>query len=216
MNTSGWYKFDHICMFTWTLLFCDSSQCNICRVEVEVVLRNCVAHLISPEFKISRAVPHQCTEIKGLHFILQALLEWDCHMLIISFPLVSYYSMQFSDAHAGHLETGLRLRNPDILYPISISHQTPLFHISPSPGTTILHPVHPVETVLYKVFQVWKPWDHLAPIRAQMRRETITKMLCQRRRSLYSPSCATRFPSNAVKICPCISFHSRDVALNWL
>lgn len=107
------------------------------------------------------------------------VLEWDCHMLIISFPLVSYISMQFSDAHAGHLETGLRLRNPDFLYPILISDQPPpvSYQHSPSTGTTILHPVHPVETVLYKVFQVWKPWDHLAPIRAQMRRETnvITK-----------------------------------------
>lgn len=94
-------------------------------------------------------------------------------MLIISFPLVSYISMQFSGSHAGHLETGLRLRNPDILYHIFVSDQTPLFHIRliPFSRTTILHPVHPVETVLYKVFQVWKPWGHLAPIRAQMRRE---------------------------------------------
>lgn len=50
-------------------------------------------------------------------------------MLIIYFPLVSYISMQFSDAHAGHLETGLGLRKPDNPYPIFISDQTPLFHI---------------------------------------------------------------------------------------
>lgn len=53
------------------------------------------------------------------------VLEWDSHMLMISFSLVSYISMQFSDGHAGHRQTGLRLRNPDVLYPIFISDQTP-------------------------------------------------------------------------------------------
>lgn len=129
--------------------------------------------------------------------------------------------MQFSDGHAGHRQTGRRLRNPDILYPIFISDQIPLppvsYQSSPSAWTTILHPVHLVETVLYKLFQVLKPWDHLAPIRAQMHRETnvITK------RFASVEDCTVHlvlpvFPSNAVKICPCISFHSRDVALNWL
>lgn len=34
-------------------------------------------------------------------------------MMRSSCPLVSYTSMQFSDSHARHLETGLRLRNPE-------------------------------------------------------------------------------------------------------
>lgn len=65
------------------------------------------------------------------------VLEWDCHMLISHPPpLVSYISMQFSDGHAGHLDAGLRLRNPAILYPTLVSDQMPLFHIGvvPLPG----------------------------------------------------------------------------------
>lgn len=95
------------------------------------------------------------------------MLEWDCYMLVIFFPLVSYISMQFSDGHAGHLETGLRLRNP--------TSCIPSYDCRPSPWTTILHPV---QTVLYEVFQVWKQWDHLQPIRAQIRRETIVITKC--------------------------------------
>lgn len=138
-----------------------------------VQLFNSVAHLISPAFGSlasgDLSFPLSVTNLttncsspmywnKRVKFSTSGtVLEWDSHMLIISFPLVSYISMQFSDCHAGHLETGLRLRNPGILYPFSISDRTPLplFHIRPVPlpGPPFLHPVHPVETVLYKYFR---------------------------------------------------------------
>lgn len=47
----------------------------------------------------------------------------------------------------------------------------------------------------------------------ELKTQTNVITLCQCK-SLYSPSCATCIPP--VKICPCISFHSRDVAFNWL
>lgn len=106
-----------------------------------VQLWNYVAHLISPAFRSSHSgdltFPFSVTNLatncslpvywnkRVTFYTWGTVLEWDCHMLIISFPLVSYISMQFSDSHAGHLETGLRLRNPDILYPILVSDQTP-------------------------------------------------------------------------------------------
>jgi len=107
-------------------------------------------------------------------------------------------------------------------HPVSHLHlwsdSTPLvpYQTSPSPWTTILHPVHPVETVLYKYFRCGNHGIISHPIRAQMSREinvTITKCFAS------VEDCTVHlvlpvFPSNAVKICPCISFHSRDVALN--
>lgn len=96
-------------------------------------------------------------------------------MLTLYFSLVRYLSMQFSDSHAGLIETGLRLRNLTSFIPSSSLIKLPLGHISLS-LMNILHPVHPVETVLYKLFQVWKPWDHVAPTQAQMHKETnVTK-----------------------------------------
>lgn len=110
-------------------------------------------------------------------------------------PSSSPVSMQFSDVHAGCLDTGLRLRNPGIPSPTLISGH--VCHISSS------SPVHLVQTVFYQVFQVGETSRKL---RTQL---TLTLHQCK---GMYSPRCATHLPP--VKICS--SFHSRDVALNWL
>lgn len=104
--------------------------------------------------------------------------------------------MQFSDLHAGYLDTGLRLRKPS--HPISPPWSLVTCVISP------IHPVHLVETILYQVFQVGG--GNHRKLRPPL---TLTLHQCK---GMYSPRCAPHLPP--VKICS--SFHSRDVALNWL
>lgn len=171
---------------------------------------NSVAHLISPAFRSvasgDLSFPLSVTNLttncspmfwnKRVKFSTsRTVLEWDSHMLIISFPLVSYISMQFSECHAGHLETGLRLRNPDILYPFSISGQTPLPCSISDQSLSLDHHFcsHPVETVLYKYFRCGNHGIILHPLMGTdeySNQRQDNKMLCQCRR-LYSPSCAT-------------------------
>lgn len=62
------------------------------------------------------------------------VLEWDCHMLKPSQPLRPHFIISlcnFSDGHAGHLDTGLRLRNPAIPCPIFVSDWSPSFISKP-------------------------------------------------------------------------------------
>lgn len=126
----------HICMFTWTLRWnvhlqsrrwgCWEGLKRGAVVTLSVISSVQRSEALSVEIWPFTNCSSPTYWNKGVRFHTGAVLEWACHMLILSFPLVSYYSMQFSDAHAGHLETGLRLRNPDTLYPIFISDQTPL------------------------------------------------------------------------------------------
>lgn len=155
--------------------------------------------------------------MKGLHFYTQGtVLEWDCHMLFSPMYLISMQFFWWSCLSPRNWAKTQEPRHP-VTHLHLWSNSPASYQSSPSHWTTVLHPVHPVETVLYGVFQVWKPWDHLAPIWAQMHRETnvITKCFAS------VEDCTVHlvlpvFPSNAVKIGPCISFHSRDVAFNWL
>jgi len=141
-----------------------------------------------------------------------------CHMPIISFPPVSYISMQFFWCSCWSPRNWAETQEPR--HPVSLLHHrsdsppSPVsYHSRPSPGANILHPV---ETFLCKSISGVDTMGSSCTTPDKMRRETkVMTMLCQPR-SLYSPSCAPRFPSTGVKMCSCISFPSRGVALDWL
>lgn len=154
-------------MFTWK--YSESSVC-ICRAEFVVVGGNQMGAFIvccaaiklcssSPQFSGQKlrvqsrnlTFPFSITNLttncslywnERVTFYTQGtVLEWDCHVLVSPPYILSLCN--FSDDHACHIETGLRLRNPDIPYSIFISDQTLLFRIR-------VVPLHgPVFCILY-------------------------------------------------------------------
>lgn len=104
------------------------------------------------------------------------VLEWDCHMLISLPPptppcILYLYAIFWWSCWSPRCWAKTQEPSHPVSHPCLWSDAAVSYRSSPSPRITILHPVHPVETVLYKVFQVGKPWDHLAPTRAQTRRQ---------------------------------------------
>lgn len=140
----------HICMFTLMFLFSDSSQCSVhlqrkgwgcwmksgegssCFLPRSYNLsssshRSSVQMLsvFWPFYSLYKkndttnsSLLHQCTEIE-FFYTSGTVLEWDCHMLTPPLPCILYL-YAISDGHAGHLDTGLRLRNPAIVHPVLI------------------------------------------------------------------------------------------------
>lgn len=127
--------------------------------------------------------------------------------------------MQYSDHHTGHVKTGPTLRNPDLPYPMFTPCPDPL---SSSPLVSFQRNHSTWTTTSASCTSCKNCFIQTISSEGTVGgAQTHQKNLFYQKCFADIENCTVRLvlpvlPLNAVKICPCISFHSRDVALNWL